>query len=88
MSTLIVNTAFALGQQKGISVFTEIQTKEESYSESEINIAIEQINEHKKKHGFLYLKILDETYKSFLRKTPKKIKIKKDYPRTYAFALK
>ena len=40
MSTLIISGAFALRQQRGIPVFTEIKTNEESYSESEINAII------------------------------------------------
>ncbi len=78
--TLLINEAFSLRQRNGNPVFTKIETKREQYSESEINTIIEQMNEFKRKNGYTKSKNYETMYISLLRKTPKKMRIKKDYP--------
>ncbi len=78
--TLIINQAFALRQRGGLPVFTSIKTRENPYNESELDRIIDNLNKQKKVMGLTSLKSFDIQYKNMLRKTPKKIREKTDYP--------
>lgn len=77
---LLINQAFALRQRNGVPVFTEIKTIEEPYTESEIDNIICTMNQKRRDIGLTATTCFDIKYKDKLRKTPKKTRIKKDYP--------
>lgn len=78
--TLLINEAFALRQRNGIPVYTQIQTKREPYSESEINNILDDFNKKRREQGLTLTSIFDTKYKEILRRTQKKSRIKIDYP--------
>jgi CRISPR-associated endonuclease Cas1 len=78
--TLLINQAFALRQRNGIPVFTSIVTTESQYHESELDYIIHNLNKKKKVMGLTTSECFDVQYKEMLKRTPKKSRIKTDYP--------
>ncbi len=78
--TLLINQAFALRQREGLPVFTSIKTIETPYIESELDDIINSLNKRKKVMGLTISECFDVQYKEMLKKTPKKIREKTDYP--------
>ncbi len=78
--TLLINQPFALRQNGGIPVFTTIETIQSQYNESELDDIIDNLNKQKKAMGLTIAQCFDIKYKEMLKKTPKKIREKTDYP--------
>jgi len=81
-TSLLINDAFALRQRNGVPVFTSIETLKRPYTEQEIENIILNTTMQRKEFGLIPAKIksYDNKLKSTLEKTPKRIRIKKDYP--------
>ena len=78
--TLLINQAFALRQRDGIPVYTSIEMKESPYHKSEIDNIIENLNKQKTAMGLITTNFFDVKYKEMLKVTPKKTRVKIDYP--------
>ncbi len=78
--TLLINQPFALRQRNGIPVFTSIETIETPYHESELDDIIDHLNKRKKVMGLTTTRFFDVKYKEMLKETPKKTRVKTDYP--------
>ncbi len=76
--TLLINEPFALRQNNGMPVYTEIKTIEKPYTEEEIDNIISNQNKQRKEKGFTIVKSFDNEFKEMLRKNPKKIRTKHD----------
>jgi CRISPR-associated endonuclease Cas1 len=78
--TLLINESFALRQNNGMPVFTEIKTVERPYTKAEIDGIIDNQNKQRRDKGLTIVESFDVEYKEMLRKTSKKIRTKTDYP--------
>ncbi len=78
--SLFINESFALRQKDGMPVFTSIKTIEAPYQESEIDSIISNLNKQRKVLGLTPTQSFDTRYNEILRKTPKKNRVKTDYP--------
>lgn len=81
-SSLLINSPFALRQQNLKPVFTQIETTERPYIDSEINDLMSKQLERDKKAGLKDNKIKHHCfiYLKFLKEHNNKIEEKKDYP--------
>ncbi len=79
-SSLLINESFALRQKNGIPVFTSIKSMETPYKETEIRGIIDNLNKQRKVLGLTPTESFDSQYNEILRKTPKKSRMKIDYP--------
>ena len=78
--TLLINQSFALRQRGGLPVFTSIEMKESPYHEIEMDNIIDNINKQKTAMGLITTNFFDVKYKEMLKETPKKTRVKIDYP--------
>ncbi len=78
--TLLINQPFALRQRNGVPVFTEIKTSERPRTENEISDTINSLNKQRTDKGLTVIESFDVKYKEMLNKTPKKLRLKTDYP--------
>lgn len=78
--SLLINQAFALRQRNGKPVYTTIKTIETPYLKSEIDNIIDNLNTKRKVLGLTPTQSFDTQYNEILSKTPKRNRLKTDYP--------
>jgi CRISPR-associated endonuclease Cas1 len=79
-SSLFINEPFALRQQDGLPVYTEIKTVETQRTDSEVDDIINNLNKQRHEKGFTIVNDINVANRKIFKETPKKSRVKTNYP--------